>query len=117
MGVHIMELVHRHDITAIATLGNQGFCGHADHVATHSAAKLAVTLLRQRGRSTSLYSLDHKHEGDLHIVVSAERKLASLAMHTSQMNFNATTRQMADFWQTYVHYSPLLEAEVYRNLQ
>ena len=113
MSVKIAYLVHKYDITGIATLGTNGYCGHPDHIATHQAAVEAKELLRQRGRHVDLFGLDHDHAGNVRVPVAPHRKLGSLSTHASQMPLDATGTIVPEFWRQHPRYQPLLHQETY----
>jgi len=63
------------------TLGNDGYDGHADHIATHRSS---VRVMRQLGSGGILHTLDSTHQGEITIAHS-ERKLGAMAWHASQL--------------------------------
>lgn len=107
MGVMIVSLAHKYDITAIATLGETGYCGHFDHIATHEAALEAQAVLAGTGREIPILALQTDGTGELVAPVDRKQKLAALALHISQGGFGA------EFWSRHTHYAPLLEQETY----
>ena len=113
MATHITALVHRYDITAIATMGETGYCGHSDHATTHLAALSAQLTLAEHGQHLLLYSLDHTHEGTLRLTVAKQRKLGGLSTHASQMSVDTINSISDEFWQKYPKYLPLLTEETY----
>lgn len=107
MGITLVSLAHKYDITAFATLGEAGYCGHFDHIATHEAALEACNVLQANGRDITLYELTNDHSGDLRVPVDSTHKLSALALHSSQGGFGPK------FWQQHPAYVPLLDQETY----
>ncbi len=113
MATHITALVHRYDITAIATMGETGYCGHSDHATTHLAALSAQLTLAEHGQHLPLYSLDHTHEGTLRLTVAKQRKLGGLSTHASQMPLEAADTLSPLFLEQYPSYGALFAQETY----
>lgn len=113
MGIMIVSLTHKHDITAIATLGGNGFDGHPDHIATHLAAQHAQEVLRAHGRDVTLLELSDNDQGELVLTTDTPRKLSALAIHASQMPLTSEGILDPAFLRQYPIYSPLLVRETY----
>lgn len=113
MGSHIMSIVRKHDITALATMGETGYCGHADHRASHLAARAAQIALRISGRDLPLFELQPDGSGELRVPVRAQRKLSSLALNASQIPLAPDGTVSPLFFQLYPGYMPLLTEETY----
>lgn len=113
MGITIVSLVHKHDITAIATPGAGGFDGHPDHIAVHEAAIEARDILRSNGRDVALLELNAEDAGELVVPVRRSRKLSALALHASQMPLTPEGILDPTFWEQYPVYTPLLRHETY----
>ena len=113
MGIMIVSLVHKHDITAIATPGARGFDGHPDHIAVHEAAVEARDILRNNGRDVTLLELNADNAGELVVPVRRPRKLSALALHASQMPLTPEGILDPTFWEQYPVYVPLTTRETY----
>ncbi len=113
MGITLVSLVHKHDITAIATPGATGFDGHPDHIAVHHAAITARDILRSNGRDVTLLELNAEDAGELVVPVRRPRKLSALALHASQMPLTPAGVLDPAFLQQYPVYTPLLTHETY----
>lgn len=108
---HIVALVRKENIKAIATLGLNGYCGHSDHVAAHHAALGAQQrLAAEAGIRVPILALNHDHQGELLVPVDAKTKLAALAIHQSQFGFLAESGELPA---GYAMYNPLFSLETY----
>lgn len=106
----IVRRIHALGSTAIATLGDHGYCGHSDHSAAHHAALDAQATLAKDGIILPVLALNNDHEGDVVVPVNRERKLAALALHETQFGFLRDTPELPESHQIY---EPLLRAETY----
>lgn len=113
MGIMLVSLVHKHDITAIATPGAGGFDGHPDHIAVHEAAVDARDILRSTGRDVTLLELNADDAGELVVPVHHPRKFSALALHASQMPLTPEGIVDPVFLQQHPIYTPLLRRETY----
>lgn len=113
MGIMLVSLVHKHDITAIATPGATGFDGHPDHIAVHEAAVDARDILHDNGRDVTLLELNADDAGELVIPVRRPRKLSALALHVSQMPLTPDGTLSPEFLVLHPEYEPLLTRETY----
>lgn len=105
------------------TLGSEGYDGHTDHIATHTAALVAQRLLAEKHPLTLWSLAPHSGEWDVRQNARTVPKLAALALHGSQMplkrtfsgNLRITDRS---HWQAFVgvYGSVLFDAEHYRRL-
>jgi len=109
-----------HDVSAIITFNPEdGYCGHGDHQAIGRAALNARHKLRAENHLIDLFYINSDHQGDIKVPVHAQRKLALLALHRTQMQIHAdaTGRLYPDqaFWHTPERqiYHPLLTCETY----
>lgn len=109
-----MVLVLEHHITALATMGPDGYDGHPDHIATHQAALQAQRLLHEQNYSVYVLALRRDGAGEVVFAVDRERKMAALAHHATQMPLDAHGQlDVQRFLQEHAAYSPLLERETY----
>lgn len=107
----IVDRARRLGSTALASMGDLGYCGHADHSAAHYAALAAQEILYTRHDITlPVFSLNHRHEGSVVVPVQRNRKLSALALHASQFGF---LQSGSDLPPTHRIYEPLLYAETY----
>lgn len=117
----IRHLVTRQGITAILTLGKEGYCGHTDHIATHNAALLAQATLRSEGTGVEIFAINNQGEGAIRIPVNRSRKLGALAFHGTQMDLTrgvdgSVTVGPAFAGSFQKTHGPLLEFETYDHL-
>lgn len=84
----ISHIVRRSNIDTIVTLGDSGYCGHSDHIASHRSALLAQLSLRQIGWHTELFSINNRGSGEFGVPVDRDVKLGALAFHRTQMHFD-----------------------------
>jgi LmbE family N-acetylglucosaminyl deacetylase len=129
---HISSIVTRHAIRRVVSLGDYGFNGHPDHIASHQAAVLAVDELREDGYNISHLALNHAHRGERVIVATPEmqiRKLGAMSCHRSQFGINAYGPGCEqaiilggyaidpDFWSGFQPFKPLVtDRETYDEL-
>lgn len=114
MGTKLVSLLTKYDITAIATAGADGFCGHNDHIITHRAALAAQAILfHEHGLSIPVLALKSDGNGELAIPVQRQRKLTALGYHATQMPVTATGELAPSFFVAHPHYRSLLEQETY----
>jgi len=111
----VISSVLEHDITAIASLGESGYCGHSDHVASHTAATHAQDILAaEYNKEIALYALDHSDAAEIIVPVDRQRKLAAVAIHATQFQNGPNGAIDPTFWATRADtYDPLLERESY----
>jgi LmbE family N-acetylglucosaminyl deacetylase len=106
----IAMLVSERDIRRVVTLGEHGYDGHQDHVATHHAAALAIAGT-QANQRVKLQALSHSHEGAHRVLAGPSttmRKLSAMAYHASQ--FPASVHH----WHGIRPYAPLIhQGETY----
>ena len=108
---HIVAKVRQENITAMATLGLNGYCGHDDHIAAHTAAVMAQQqLAAEDGSRVAILALNHEHQGALQIPVDPRQKLAALAMHVSQFG---PIGEHGGTSLAYSRYQPLFHSETY----
>lgn len=124
LALRIAQHAVRHGIHHYFTLGEQGFDGHPDHIATHTSARFAQWLLRD-DHPLTLWALtihgEHSHAqyNSRHVP-----KLAALALHGSQMPLKRTFSgdlAVTDYshWQTFtaVYGKVLYGTEKYQMLR
>lgn len=115
----ITSIALEHSVDYIATLGSRGFCGHADHIASHVASLMAQEQLRRGGRLITVLALHHLHAGELKIAVASRKKQVALAYHETQMATITTPKGRVlkpRFRQYFMHalgYGPLFAQETY----
>ena len=112
MGAKIVSLVHKYDITALASLGSDGFCGHPDHIVTHLGALDAQARLAEIGIYLPLLALRSDGQGQVRISVdSPQHKRRGLGLHRSQMLVDADGMLDPEFLEAHPRYRPLFEHE------
>lgn len=112
---NIVDTSLKHEVDALVSMGDDGYCDHLDHKATHWSALLAQDILaHEHGRAVPLYALDSRN-GQFRVPVDRQSKMAGFAFHASQ--FLAKDGKIdEDFWkeQRSATYEPLLHEETYR---
>lgn len=107
------SLAYKYNVTAIATLGSDGFCGHDDHIITHEGALDAQERLASVGIDIPVLALRSDGQGELRLAVDAFRKARALGIHRSQMPVDATGTLDSRFLNEHPHYSTLFEYETF----
>jgi LmbE family N-acetylglucosaminyl deacetylase len=114
----------QHGIHDYFTLGQQGFDGHPDHIATHDAATLAQQQLYMLGHPITLWALTADRSPDITKVPSVHTpKLAAIAHHQTQMPLQRDASgvlQVTDqsYWDWFVGiYGEVLFAEERYNIK
>lgn len=113
----IIDTSLENEVNTLVSMGEDGYCGHEDHIATHLATLSAQrTLAEEYGRMVSVYALDP--EGPISVRVERERKLAGFAFHASQIP-TIDGRVDEVFWRNHRAdtYDPLTKQETYREIR
>lgn len=113
IGAAVADLAQKYHVTAIATTGSHGFCGHSDHIITHLGALDAQRRLAETAISVPIMALRRDGQGTLRVPVDAPKKLRALGIHRSQMPVDSSGALDHRFFQTYPHYRKLLEYETF----
>jgi LmbE family N-acetylglucosaminyl deacetylase len=85
---YLVRSVLDHGTQALVSLGEDGFDGHDDHIATHQASLIAQQQLKNCfSYDIDVYSLNKDHQGEIFVQSTPERKLGAIALHQTQMPF------------------------------
>lgn len=134
MAAQILTIARTHAVTQVISLGEAGYDGHPDHIATHYAAAQVARELRADARKTiEFLALNANQTGTHRNKMTSSKcrcKLAAMACHKSQFAMcdkNSTHPQGRieiegfavdpQFWQHFSRYHPLIfDGETYDSL-
>jgi LmbE family N-acetylglucosaminyl deacetylase len=112
---HIAQLALARDITRIVTLGDDGYDGHPDHIATHMAAAWAVKqMLDTANQPIQLFALDSRQQGRYTVLANGrqQHKLRAMASHASQFDIKFSENSFTpgiEFWLGFLPYHQVVE--------
>lgn len=111
----VQRTIREYDITAVASLGEEGYCGHLDHKAVHYATMAVKYALQGEGMALPVLTLAHDHLGELRVPVRRSQKLAAVARHATQFKNDGQGGIDPEFWREHRApvYGPLLERETF----
>lgn len=95
----IEELIALNGITRVVSLGETGYDGHLDHIATHIATVLAVANLRSQGVEVIHEALNATHQGSRRvesIPVMQSKQIQAIAEHCSQYTLHPAKSDQHD---------------------
>lgn len=113
IGAEITDLARKHHITAIATPGVDGFCGHTDHITVHQAALAAQDNLAVEGIDVPVLALRSDGQGELRIAVDSFRKKRLVGVHRSQMPVDSLGNLHSRFFRDHPEYIDLFGYETF----
>ncbi|MEK7152310.1 MAG: PIG-L family deacetylase, partial [Patescibacteria group bacterium] len=77
-------LIVKHAISRLVTLGEDGYDGHRDHIASHIAAMGAAQNAMAAGHEVEVWALNSGHKGETAVSGDCSRKLGAMSLHISQ---------------------------------